>query len=101
MTKNRLFRPGFLSSMTSRTVIFSEQGERAPPLKIAIIYRFKIFTLSKLFFRKKTVITEHKKAHSRIHGITETGLSMPLLTIPTGAHGGPPPEGEGRKKLHP
>jgi hypothetical protein len=74
--------------MTRQTVIFSEQGGSASPLKVAIIYRFKIFLLSKQFFRKKNTITEHKKAYSRILGIMETGLSMPLLTIPTGAHGG-------------
>jgi hypothetical protein len=68
--------------MTRQTVIFSEQGGSAPPLKIAIIYRFKIFLLSKQFFRKKNTITEHKKAYSRILGITETGLIMPLLTNP-------------------
>ena len=94
MTKVRLFRPDFLSSMTRQTVIFSEQGGSAPPLKTAIIYRFKIFLLSKQFFRKKNTITEHKKAYSRIPGITETGLIMPLLTTPIGAHGGEPPPRE-------
>jgi hypothetical protein len=74
--------------MTSRLVIFFRTRGAHASLKTAIIYRFKIFLLSKQFFQKKNTITEHKKAYSRIFGITETGLSMPLLTIPTGAHGG-------------
>jgi hypothetical protein len=92
MTKVRPFRSDFLSFMTNRPVIFSEQGGSASPLKTAIIYRFKIFLLSKQFFRKKNTITEHKKAYSRILGITETDSFMPLLTTPTGAHGGSPPK---------
>jgi hypothetical protein len=40
-----------------------------------------------VFSKRKTQSQSIKKAHSRIHGITETGLFMPLLTTPTGGMG--------------
>ena len=71
MTKIRLFRPDFLSFMTSLPIIFSRQGGSAPSLKTVILCRFKIFTLSNVFFFQKTIITEHKKSlvpHTWYHG---------------------------------
>jgi hypothetical protein len=62
MTKNRLFRPDFLSCMTSRSVIFSERGGECASLETAIICRSKISALSNVFFRKKNIIIEHKKS---------------------------------------